>query len=64
MQTDGPAVLVEEYLFPPVEISGTLEQTELGKLLNGSTKVTRRPSHPTPQLPLMPQLRWLEVEGT
>jgi len=32
MQTDGPAMLVEEYLFPPVEISGTLEQTELEKL--------------------------------
>lgn len=32
MQTDGPAVLVEEYLFPPVEISGTFEQTETEKL--------------------------------
>lgn len=29
MQTEGPAALVEEYLFPPVEISGSLEQTEL-----------------------------------
>lgn len=57
-------MLVEEYLFPPAEISGTLEQTEPRKLLNGSTKVMRRPSHPTPQLPLMPQLGWLEVEGT
>lgn len=23
MQTEGPAALVEEYLFPPVEISGS-----------------------------------------